>query len=354
MQVKKILIGIALIVIVGLVLLSMRFNAFTSVESEFAGTCERIEGIPGSEDITIDQNTGVAYISSVDRRNGGQPGGIFGYDLNSPDARPINLTEFAEETFQPHGISLWSTPGGPGRLMVINHPFRNGRVEHEVIVYEALGMALRQVKTIVDPTPEAPQFLQNPNDLVAISPGAFYVTNDHAGQTDNAKMIEDVFALARSSVAFYDGAEFKISTSGHDLANGINASADASQIYVGSTLGDAVYVYDRHADTGALTEVQKIDTGAGVDNIERQADGTLLLGVHPNILQLFRYMSNPGVPSPGKVLEVKWTDNGPVVETLFATDGIEISGLSVAARYGDRLLIGSFLDTHFLDCTLQD
>ncbi|MFN3233307.1 MAG: SMP-30/gluconolactonase/LRE family protein [Alphaproteobacteria bacterium] len=351
---KKVLLGLLVLVVAGILLVLLRLNAYTSVDSDFAGTCRAIEGVPGSEDITIDQNTGIAYISSVDRRDGTRQGAIFGYDLNASDAVPINLTPFEDISFQPHGISLWASPGGPGRLMVISHPARNDRVEHEVIVYEALGMALREVKRIVDPTPEAPQFLMNPNDLVAISPGAFYATNDHAAQTENGKMIEDLFGLSRAPIVFYDGADFQTVIEGMDLPNGISASDDARQIYIGSTMDDAVHVYDRHPDTNALTLKQSIDTGAGVDNIERLPDGSLVLGVHPNIVQLFRYVADADIPSPGKVLAIRWDGDTPVVETLYATDGTELSGLSVAARYGNRMLIGSFLDPHFLDCTLPE
>lgn len=350
---KKFLLGLLVVVILAVVLVLLRLNAFTSVESEFAGMCREV-AVPGAEDLTIDHNTGIAYISSVDRRKGTEPGTIFGYDLNSDDPRPFDLTPFAEPEFEPHGISLWSDEGGPGRLMVISHPKRNGRTEHEVIVYEALGMALREVKRIEDPTPETPEFLKNPNDLVAMGPGTFYATNDHAAQSNLGKTIEDALGLARAPIVYYDGADFETVIPGLDLPNGINASLDGSTIYIGSTMDDAVHVYARDKETNALTRSDSIRIGSGVDNIERNPDGSLLLGVHPNILTLFRYVADAAIPSPGKVVHIEWAAEEPRVTTIYATDGTEISGLSVAAQFGNRLLIGSFLDPHLLDCTLPN
>ncbi|MDA0338769.1 MAG: hypothetical protein O2910_02850, partial [Proteobacteria bacterium] len=138
-------------------------GAFVTVESEFAGTCKQIEGTPGPEDVTIDHKTGIAYISSNDwEATDRNLGAIYGYDLNDPDATPINLTPTATAEFRPHGISLWRGDAGPGRLVVISHPIRDGQKQHEIVVFEVLGFALRQVNIITDPAPEDPYFLTSP------------------------------------------------------------------------------------------------------------------------------------------------------------------------------------------------
>ena len=40
------------------------------------------------------------------------------------------------------------------------------------------------------------------------------------------------------------------------------------------------------------------------------------------------------------------------VDEVYLNEGEEISAASVAARYGERLLIGAIRDTKMLDCTL--
>ena len=91
---------------------------FKEIEPHFDGVCQAIGGMPGPEDITVNPATGVAYISSTDRRalRAGREtqGAIFALDLESPEPRPVELTsQFANE-FQPHGLSLFRGEAGRG------------------------------------------------------------------------------------------------------------------------------------------------------------------------------------------------------------------------------------------------
>ena len=80
-------------------------NAFTL--APVPGAIAAVGAVPVfvgvTEDLTIDQHTGIAYISSLDRRTPGKPGAIFGLDLTAPASKPVNLTPSAQADFQPHG-----------------------------------------------------------------------------------------------------------------------------------------------------------------------------------------------------------------------------------------------------------
>jgi hypothetical protein len=45
--------------------------------------------------------------------------------------------------------------------------------------------------------------------------------------------------------------------------------------------------------------------------------------------------------------------DSPRVEEVFLSRGADLSGSSVAAVYGDRLLVGAVLDDHILDCRMS-
>jgi arylesterase / paraoxonase len=100
---------------------------FKTIENRFDGTTQIIDGIVGTEDITIDQKTGIAFLSSDDRMSKKlgkslQQGGIFALNLNDSIPKPRLLTlNFLQNDFHPHGISLYNSPSGKKILFVVNH-----------------------------------------------------------------------------------------------------------------------------------------------------------------------------------------------------------------------------------------
>src|SRR5690606_22179381 len=117
-------VSLALIVVASV--LVWRFLAatgyFTGIRQEIAADCRAIEAVPGPEDIQIDHETGIAYISAYDRRlvQSGEEGvdvvrgGIYAIDLNKPEAEwalyPVTAPEPAD--FRPHGISIYKGEDG--------------------------------------------------------------------------------------------------------------------------------------------------------------------------------------------------------------------------------------------------
>ena len=72
----KKLMKIGLIVVVVIVVLIGAFTVktyywageFKTIKPHYAGTCARVDGLPGPEDIDIDLQTGLAFISAGDMR----------------------------------------------------------------------------------------------------------------------------------------------------------------------------------------------------------------------------------------------------------------------------------------------
>lgn len=345
---KKFVIGVLiLIVLIGGWFLHLLWSAgqFKTINSHYSGTCTPVPGITGAEDITIHPKTGVAYISSCDRRSvragGPGKGAIYAYDLTADNPEPVLLTPEASEDFRPHGISLFVGEDGQNVLFVVNHE----REIHHIDVFDVLPDVLIPRDILINP------MILSPNDIVAVGPDSFYFTNDHGNVSGTKRSMEDYLRLKNAGVVFYDGQTFKEVASGIGYANGINISPDKKTLYVAAATEGAVIVYDINSADGSLTFREKINLGTGVDNIEIDSKGDLWIGAHPQMLAFVRHAKNPADISPSQVLHVSFTGNGHYeVSEVYLNDGKEISGSSVAAVYANRMLIGPVFDPKFLDC----
>lgn len=346
------LIGIVLLLVVlgvsgwGVRLLWLA-GAFRRIHPHFAGSCHLVGGPIGPEDITIHPRTGVAYISATDRRaaraGNAAPGAIYAYDLNAPNATPVNLTPRADTRFQPHGISIWAGADGRDALFVVNHPVNGDTpAPHTIEIFDLTDTGLVHRATLTDP------LLVMPNDIVAVGLDRFYVTNTHTHGPGTMQTIETYLQLKGAEVVFYGPGGFRTAIKNLLLPNGINVSPDGRTLYVASTTGLEVRMYDRDPASEALAFRQAIPLGSGPDNIEIDEHGDLWIGSHPKLLRIEAHGDDAKTLSPSQVLHV--TPDGKVDE-VYLDDGSTISGSSVAAVRGNRLLIGEIFDEGFLDCT---
>ena len=338
------------VVLVAAVFILQLFHSagqFKTLEPHFAGSCTVVPGIVGAEDITVHPRTGVAYISAADRRSflaGGRArGGIYAYDLKADSPELQNLTPAAGEDFLPHGLSLQVGDDGRDALYVINHA--GGR--HTIEVYDLAGTQLSHRETLSDP------LLVSPNDLVAVGQDRLYVTNDHANAAGFARQLEDYLQRAISTVIYYDGENFVEAASGIRYPNGVNVSGDGETLYVASTTGGSVFVFRIDPDSKTLEESGIIEVGTGVDNIEVDPKGSLWIGAHPKLLTFVQHTGDATVFAPSQVIRIDDPDTGsPRVNEVLLSLGEDLSGSSVAAVRGDRLLVGSVMDDGLLDCRI--
>ena len=347
-MVKKILLAVVVLVLAAggwFVHLLWSAGQFKTLEPHYAGDCTPITGIVGPEDITIHPQTGVAYISASDWRavTQGKPanGAIYTYDLNSIAPELIRLTAGAGGDFHPHGISLYVGENGQDSLFVVNH--EDGR--HRIEIYDLKDRQLIHRKTIAGP------MLISPNDIVAVGPDKFYVSNDHRYTAGLMQVLENYLQLKLSNVVYFDGLRFMEVVSGIGYANGINVSADGNTLYLCAVTEGALHIYNRDIASGTLVLREKLDLATGVDNIEIDSTGGLWIGAHPQLLSFMQHAQDPAKLSPSQILHLSpKADDGFDIKEVYLNLGEEVSASSVAAVYKNRMLVGAVFDPKFLDC----
>lgn len=340
-------------------------GAFIEIETDYDLACTRVMGVQGTEDLVIDRSTGVVFVSSHDRRidlasegeDNDNRGGIFAYDLARPSAGFVELTASGvggegPADFRPHGLSLYTAPDGAKTLMVINHPQgEESTVEIYDLDYEGSEIAdgNEQMPSLVYRMTVASPSLISPNDLVALDAVRFYATNDHGSKHPKARMLEDYLRLNMASVVYFDGEVFTTALGGLTYANGIEVNASGDKIYVAETTDNRISAYTIDPDTGDLEHLREWNLGYGVDNIDRAPDGSMWIGGHPKMLDFIAHAGDPRIMSPGKVMRiVPQSDDEP--QTIFVTDGDILSGLSVAAQYNGKVVMGQVFDDGLLVC----
>lgn len=353
-------IVLVLLVVVGGVLVYRILNAaghFNTVASNFAGKCQAVAGIVGAEDIELDRQTGMLFISSYDRRvcptcsMPPQDGGIYLAPIDRPGVAPRLLTAELALPFRPHGVSFFADAAGRKTLAVVNHP---GEDESNVMLFDIAGdstaapnLTLTLRRTVEDP------LLRNLNDVTLVSHEAFYATNDHGSETAIGEQLETWLLLPRSAVTYYDGGAATMVASGFNYANGINRNADASEIYVAETTGRKLSTFRRNATTGALAHIHELFIPMGLDNIDVDSDGNLWIGAHPRLLDFLGHAQDTKKLSPSAVVKVMPAGDATGFETIYVDTGEELSGSSVAVHDKGRLVIGAVFDPKYLNCTLN-
>lgn len=304
----------------------------------------------GTEDLTVDPDTGLAYLSADDRTQPPRrqsPGGIFAYDVQQGTLRRLALRP--ELPFHPHGIGLYTGGDGTRRLFVVNHRARgDDRVEIFILHDDHLAHAA----SLADA-----RLLHSPNDVVPVGPQQFYVTNYRGARSGLGRLLEQVFRRKLSYLLYYDGTALQKVDDGLGYVNGVNATPDGGTIIATTTFGEEVIVYDRHAD-GSLARRQVIDAGTGADNVEIAPDGALWIGAHPDLTAFARYaLRQVGSPlgvlgrgrAPAQVLRLPYDAAArryaESPEVIYESDGDPLSGSSVAAPAAGTLLIGSVFET---------
>jgi Gluconolactonase len=348
---KKKIFVILVIVFIGIAVFILKLmkdaGEFKTLAPHSNYACVKVLNTPGPEDIAIDNSTGTAFISSFDRRammqGNVKQGAIFAYNLRGNPAIK-NLTASLAMKFQPHGISFYTGPDGRKYLFVINHqPPR-----HFVEIFEFANNTLVHLATV------SGDLMISPNDIAAVGPRQFYFTNDHGSKLNWGKQIEDYLRLSRSTIVYYDGTSLRKAAGDLAYANGIWATADGKTIYATSTIDKKFHVYNRDVSTGSLTQISEFYLDSGCDNIDVDVNGKILTACHPKLLSLIKYMKDGTKKSPSQILEVFKTDNGAYsVKETYCNLGEEISAVSVAAAYKNRLLIGAIFENYFLDCTMK-
>lgn len=320
-------------------------GAFATLEPQLVDQCAKVDVFPGTEDVTIDPDTNLAFVSGADRRAAfaGSPvrGGIFTIDLADGNA-VRRVSPDAPADFQPHGISLWRGKSGEKRLFAVNHPASGHTVE--IFDVGAAG-GLTHVETV------SFDAMRSPNDVLAVGPRQFYATNDHGYDGGIMGTLEAYLALPFSSVVYYDGETGREIEKGLVYANGINISADGSTVYVAELLKRRIAAFSRNAVTGELTRERNYQVNTSPDNIEVARDGALWTGGHSKIFDFLNHAEDPSAIAPSHVIRIN-PATGETADVFIDTGGV-INASSVGAVWGDTLIVGAVFDGHVMICPLS-
>lgn len=179
-----------------------------------------------------------------------------------------------------------------------------------------------------------------------------YFTNDHAYANGLMRSIEDCGRLM-ANLIYHDGSSYNEAAAGFSYANGVNASPDGEKLYLTATTERILHVFKRDIPLGSFDLVTDIELGIGGDNIEIDAKGEIWIGAHPQLLKFVSHAADRSKLSPSQVPCIKQNWPGDyAVEEIYLNDGQALSGSSVAAVMGNRLLIGAVLEHRFLDCSM--
>ncbi len=320
-------------------------GAFVSLEELATDQCVKIDIAPGAEDITIDRETGIAFVSASDRRGlmrgDANQGGIYVLNIvGEPEVRLASTDAPAD--FQPHGISFWHGKDGAKRLLVVSHPIGGG---HRIELFD-IGEAgmLSHVETI------AFEEIHSPNDIAATGPRSFYVTNDHARSDTLLAKLEGPLILPVTNAVYFDGEEGRSVVDGLNYANGINITDDGKTVYIAEVLGRQIGVYSRDRNTNDLTKEKMLKIPTNPDNIEIDLDGNLWTGAHPQAFEYLKHAKDETYPAPGQVMRIDPT-TGDYESVYISLDG-NFPATTVAAVSGSHMFVGSVFNREILKCAL--
>ena len=312
------------------------------------GQCRAVSGLRGPEDFEVDAAHDTIIVSALDRRapHPDPRDGLYAVKLSAPGA-PVKLGGTPKD-FHPHGISLLRGADGQEVLMAINHRHDGSQaVEIFTLTYENGLPRLAPASSI------GGGLLVSPNDVAAVAPDRFYVTNDHVTKSALGRFAEDYLLWPHADLLYFNGTSFRVSVQRMAFPNGVLVTPDGGHVYVALSNERRIIGFSREPFFGSLKEIGSLTLPARPDNISADAEGRLIVAARPSLMRDNRLRADPAKPSPSDVFRVSLDKDGVPTgyETVFADDGSLIGGASTAAIVGNTLLLGSALDDKMLVCT---
>ena len=338
---KKSLLFLLALILIFAVYTFISTGFFRTIENRFDGKILAKVNLPGAEDIIVSRIDSFAIVSSTKGRAlprvNKETGGLYFIDLRNTGFTPIPLTSDFKQEFAPHGISMMKVDS-TYKILAVNHTSDS----HTIEVFNLHNKTLQHEKTLEHPS------MISPNDVVLIDENRFYFTNDHKYTEGFMRYIEDYGGLSISNVVYFDGNNYKEIADGISYANGINIDEKRNLVFVASPRKFLVKVYQKNEDN-SLTFIEDIDCGTGVDNIEFDVDGNLWIGAHPTLLHFAEYAKGNLDKVPSELIKINYKSKGDyTIEQMYMEDGKEMSASTVAATFGDLILMGNVMDKHFL------
>ncbi|GJM28501.1 MAG: arylesterase [Cyclobacteriaceae bacterium] len=312
-------------------------GAFTKVLRHHEASCRISAPVTGAEAIQLDKESGILYFIGNNTCFPQKAGGIYHMDLTEdfPKHHPFKFS--TPKDFHPHGLSYFRGKQGEKFLLTNNHR-KDGT--HSVEVFQiTANRVLKHLKTLTSPQ------LTSPNDLVAISPDQFYLTNDGRAHNRKTRAIDTFLNRRTGSVLYYDGVRFKKVLDNLKFPNGIAFDSLEKRLFIGETLSGYVKGY-QVLENNDLQFQSEISVAVGIDNLSWAGPGRLLVAVHPDLYSLSKHIKNSTFASPSRLFQLD-ADQGEK-EIIFESSGDNTPGVSSAVRYKQQLILGTVCSQLFV------
>jgi len=340
-------------------------GAFTEVEKDFAGTCSVVAEATGPEALQLNREDSVLYFISNNpcAVDSSYRGGIYYLKLTGSDQTAKPFTFDHPRDFHPHGLSFFSlyrpepfeltedSRNKPtatawdqqkAKYLFTNNHRNDGTHTVEIFRIAAEGKLAHEI-TI------SGNQLTSPNDLVAVGPRQFYVTNDGRSHNRSTRSIDSFLGRKTGNVSYYDGYAFTKIVDNLNFPNGIVFNKPLNQLIVAETLSGRLLFY-RMDENNKISSVDNLYIGSGIDNISLYDHEQIIAAVHPNLFALSRHMKDVNNKSPSQVVIVSYQTKG--LKIIYQDTGSAISGLSAAIKWGGDLYLGAVCDNKLLKCSV--
>ena len=227
----------------------------------------------GPEDIAIDHEAGIAYVSSQDRlRTKWWLPGVLGkrttdwnergrmYSVNlrkGLTAQEMNVVLPADSDFHPTGMDLYVDPSGDRRMFVVNW---RAESEFSIEVFDITQGKLSHAETVTS------SHLTLPNAIVAVSKTQFYVSNS-LSLPPPVQPFEQAFCLPTGNVLFHDldsGTTWPRVACGIPFANGLALDRKRNRLFVASTVSSRLLAFPFNAEKPWERLSAPRDVGSGL------------------------------------------------------------------------------------------
>ncbi|KAF9126603.1 Serum paraoxonase/arylesterase 2 [Mortierella sp. 14UC] len=261
------------------------------------------------------------------------------YDIPSGKYQEMELRGFPVGTDRVfHGLGIWDRSPTELTIFAVNH--RRGGSVIEVLEYTIGGKFVQYKETIRH------ELIRTPNDILAMGPRSFYVSNDHKYKSGAKRAYEEVLRRPLSNVIFHSPEGTHIAYENVVSANGITSNTDRSLIYLSACHGAGVHVLRPTPDNKLVDEDYiKLDFYNDNPSYEPESDSVFITGhVKPFTLTLKLKKKGVQLDAPSRIVKLtRKRDGGHKVETVLEDDGGLISTGTVAAvdRQRGVMLVGT-------------
>ena len=318
-------------------------GVFSSVQPGFSGTCQLVAKLPGVQD--MEAAGGSLFLSVGSARGPGPQDGIYAMPLSG--GSPVKLAGGPKD-FHPRGIGLYRTPDTGTLLLYAVNRRASGRFSIDSFEVKDAGA---NPALVAQGTIGGGQLI-NPQDVAVAGPNIFYVANGTASTNPVIHGLQTYGIIPGGNILYFNGTSFRPLADGLYGTRSLLLTQDGGHLIVGGLLSRSLTTYTREPFTGQLTDDETLNLSTGPEKLSLDAQGQVLVAGHADLLEWRAAAADPGKRAASQILRASLINGVPQSKAqIYGNDGSQLAGASVAVAAGNRLLMGSSLDTKLIACS---